>query len=85
MESVKYWRPENNEYGYCLPIKATKSVLDRIELESRTAPAYTKERIDRRLWNLVAIREAVINSIVHNDVFGFRGGYPASHGAYICF
>lgn len=25
------------------------------------------EQIDRRLWNPVAIREAIINSIVHND------------------
>ena len=59
---------ENNEYGYCSLIKATKSVLDKIELENRTASQITsKERIDKRLWNPVAIREAVINSIVHND------------------
>jgi len=59
---------ENNEYGYCSLIKATKNVLDKIELENRTATQITsKERIDRRLWNPVAIREAMINSIVHND------------------
>ena len=59
---------ENNEYGYCSLVKATKSVLDKIELENRTATQITsKERIDRRLWNPVAIREAVINAIVHND------------------
>ncbi len=59
---------ENNEYGYCSLVKATKSVLDKIELENRTATQITsKERIDQRLWNPVAIREAVINSIVHND------------------
>src|SRR5690606_8722432 len=59
---------ENNEYGYCSLIKATKSVLDKLELENRTATQITsKERIDRRLWNPVAIREAVINAIVHND------------------
>lgn len=59
---------ENNEYGYCSLIKATKSVLDKIELENRTATQITsKERIDQRLWNPVAIREAIINSIVHND------------------
>ena len=59
---------ENNEYGYCSLIKATKSVLDKIELENRTATQITsKERIDSRLWNPVAIREAVINAIVHND------------------
>ena len=59
---------ENNEYGYCSLIKATKNVLDKIELENRTASQITsKERIDRRLWSPVALREAVINSIVHND------------------
>src|SRR5690606_39436429 len=59
---------ENNEYGYCSLIKATKSVLDKIELENRTESQITsKERIDKRLWNPVAIREAIINAIVHND------------------
>ena len=59
---------ENNEYGYCSLIKATKSVLDKFELENRTATQITsRERIDQRLWNSVALREAIINSIVHND------------------
>lgn len=59
---------ENNEYGYCSLIKATKSVLDKIDLENRTATQITsKERIDQRQWNSVALREAIINSIVHND------------------
>ena len=59
---------ENNEYGYCSLIKATKSVLDKLELENKTATKITsKERINRRLWHPVALREAVINAIVHND------------------
>ena len=59
---------ENNEYGYCSLIKATKNVLDKIELENRTASQITsKERIDKRLWNPIALREAIINAIVHND------------------
>ena len=59
---------EANEYGYCSLIKATKSVLDKFELENKTATKITsKERIEKRLWNSVAIREAVINAIVHND------------------
>lgn len=58
---------ENNEYGYCSLIKATKRVIDKIELENRTTTRITyKERIDQRLWNPVALREAIINSIVHN-------------------
>lgn len=59
---------ESNEYGYCSLIKATKAVLDKLELENKTASTITaKERIDVRLWNPVALREAVINAIVHND------------------
>ncbi len=59
---------ESNEYGYCSLIKATKSVLDKLDLENKTASTITaKERIDVRLWNPVAMREAAINAIVHND------------------
>ena len=59
---------ENNEYGYCSLIKATKQVLDKIELENRTLAKITsRERKENRLWNAVAIREAVINALVHND------------------
>jgi ATP-dependent DNA helicase RecG len=59
---------ENNEYGYCSIIKATKLVLDKIELENKTKTQITsKTRIDTRLWNAIALREAIINAIVHND------------------
>ncbi|MCD4737306.1 MAG: putative DNA binding domain-containing protein [Bacteroidales bacterium] len=59
---------ESNEYGYCSLVKATKQVLDKLDLENRTATQITsKERIDTRLWHPVALREAVINAIVHND------------------
>ena len=59
---------ENNEYGYCSLIKATKSVLDKLELENRTATLITsKERINQRLWNPLALKEAVINAFVHNN------------------
>lgn len=59
---------ESNEYGYCSLIKGTKSVLDKLDLENKTASTITaKERRDVRLWNPVALREAVINAIVHND------------------
>jgi len=27
----------------------------------------SKERINKRLWNAIALREAVINAIIHND------------------
>jgi len=59
---------ENNEYGYCSLIKSTKSVLDKLDLENKTKALITsKERIEQRLWNPIALREAVINAIVHND------------------
>lgn len=59
---------ENNEYGFCSIVKATKSVIDKIELENRTMSQITpRERIDTRLWNQIALREAIINAIVHND------------------
>lgn len=59
---------ESNEYGYGSLIKATKSVLDKIELENRTLTQITsKERLEKRLWNGIALREAIINAFVHND------------------
>lgn len=59
---------ENEEYGYCSLIKATKSVLDRLDIENRTfAKITSKERVERRLVDPIALREAVINAIVHND------------------
>ncbi len=59
---------ENNEYGYCSLIKATKLVLDKINIENKTLAKITpQEREEKRLWNPVALREAVINAIVHND------------------
>ena len=49
-------------------IKATQQVLDKLNIENRTFAKIThKERIERRLWNAVALREAVINAFVHND------------------
>ena len=59
---------ENNEYGYCSLVKATKMVLDKIEVENKTLAKITpKEREEKKLWNPVALREAIINAIVHND------------------
>lgn len=59
---------ENNEYGYCSLVKATKQVLDKLELENKTITKITpKERENQRLWNAISLREAVINAIIHND------------------
>lgn len=59
---------ENNEYGYCSLIKATKQVLAKLEVENKTAALITSTtRKEQPLWEKVALREAVINAIVHND------------------
>jgi predicted HTH transcriptional regulator len=59
---------ESNEYGFCSLIKATKQVLDRLEVENKTFTKITsKERIEKRQWDVIALREAVINAFVHND------------------
>lgn len=59
---------ESNEYGYCSLVKAVKQVLDKIELENKTNTKITsKEREANRLWNPIALREAIINAFVHND------------------
>ena len=59
---------ENEEYGYCSLIKATKSVIDKLEIENKTMTQITgKERLEKRLVDAVALREAVINAVVHND------------------
>ena len=59
---------QNEEYGHESLIKATQQVLDKLNIENRTFAKIThKERIQRRLWNAVALREAVINAFVHND------------------
>jgi ATP-dependent DNA helicase RecG len=63
---------QSEEYGFGSLIRATKSVLDKIELENKTFTKITsKQRIERRQWNAVALREAVINAIVHND-YGYE-------------
>ena len=59
---------QSEEFGFCSLIKATKQVLDKIEVENKTFTKITpKERIERKQWNTLALREAVINAMVHND------------------
>lgn len=60
----------NNEYGYCCLLTATKRLLDKlyVENEIRTQKTYPY-RIDTPLWDKNALRELVINAIVHNSYF----------------
>jgi predicted HTH transcriptional regulator len=59
---------ENRDYGRCSIVKALKSVLDRVDVENTV---FTKIgyplREERELIDSTAMREAVINAVVHND------------------
>jgi len=59
---------ENEEYGYCSLIKATKQVLAKLEIENKTFAKITpQKRQERKLIDPVALREAVINAMIHNN------------------
>ena len=58
----------NNEYGYCSLLKATDLVLDKLNTENYIFTRKTEKfRVDTPMWDKLAVREAVINAIVHND------------------
>ena len=57
----------NNELGYCSLLKATDNVLDKLHVENNVSSEITyKRRIDTPQWDERAMREIVINAIVHN-------------------
>ena len=59
---------ENEEYGYCSLIKATNNILNKLDIENTTATKITSTvRESMRLWDAIALREAVLNAFVHND------------------
>jgi len=59
---------ENDEYGYCCLVKACKSVLHRMEIENKTFAKITyHKRLERKLVDGTALKEAIINAIVHTD------------------
>ena len=65
---------ETREYGNRCLINATQRILDRLDSENRTfAKITSKNRIEKERVNTIALREAVINAIVHND---YTKGYP---------
>jgi predicted HTH transcriptional regulator len=59
---------ENLDFGRCSLVKAYKNIMDRMNVENTV---YTKIgvplREERPMINPVALREAVVNAIVHND------------------
>jgi ATP-dependent DNA helicase RecG len=60
---------ENEEYGFCSLVKATERVLDKLEIENKTFTKITgaAQRLERRMIDKIALREAFINAVVHND------------------
>ncbi len=59
---------ENEEYGYCSLVKATKAVLEKLKVENKTFARITADkREERKLLNPMALREGVINAIIHNN------------------
>ncbi|MCL2078465.1 MAG: putative DNA binding domain-containing protein [Oscillospiraceae bacterium] len=65
---------ETREYGNRCLITATQRILDRIDSENRTfAKITSKNRLEKERVNSIALREAVINAIVHND---YTKGFP---------
>jgi predicted HTH transcriptional regulator len=59
---------ETREYGNRCIITATPRILDRLDSENRTFAKITaKNRIEKEMVDTIALREAVINAIVHND------------------
>jgi len=59
---------ENRDFGRCSLVKAYKQVMERMDVENtiftKIAVPY---RLEKELLNSIAIREAVVNAIVHNN------------------
>jgi len=65
---------ENAEFGYCSLIKATENILSRLDIENITKTEITSTlRKEKRLVDPTALREAVVNAIIHND---YSNGIP---------
>lgn len=59
---------ENEEYGYCCLVKAFDRLFDRLMIENKTFAKITaKKRLERRMIEPTALREAVLNALLHND------------------
>ena len=56
------------DLGHCSLVKSAKLMLDLIDLKNTMLTEITgKERKQLRSWNPIALREAVLNALVHND------------------
>ena len=59
---------ENYEFGYCSLVKATHRVLEKFITENKIFAKITyPERKENPMYDYKAVREVIINAIVHND------------------
>ena len=59
---------ETREYGNRCLVTATHRLLDRLDSENRTfAKITSKNRLEKERVNSIALREALINAVCHND------------------
>ncbi|MCL2712712.1 MAG: putative DNA binding domain-containing protein [Methanomassiliicoccaceae archaeon] len=66
---------QKTECGECSLLKATYTMLAALDMYNETAVEITyPKRIETRLVDKLALREAAINAIVHNDYI--KGAYP---------
>ena len=71
----RYELVSNNEYGYTCLLTATQKVLDKLDVANQVHTVITPTgRHDTSQWDKLAVREAVINAIVHNN---YSFGSPA--------
>lgn len=67
---------ERNEFGRCCLLKSAFSVLEKLNVANSTVVRVGEkaQRTEMRLVDPQALREAVLNAIIHNDYIG--GAYP---------
>ena len=67
---------ERNEFGRCCLIKSALNVLERLNVANTTVVRVggKAQRKELRLIDPAALREAVLNAIIHNDYI--NGAYP---------
>lgn len=59
---------ENYEFGYCSLVKATYRVLEKFRVENKIYAKITyPERKEQPMYDYNAVREVIINALVHND------------------
>ena len=59
---------ENYEFGYCSLVKATYRVLEKFRTENKIYAKITyPARKEQPMYDYNAVREVIINAIVHND------------------